>query len=219
VVRGKKSFKNKPFYHELQLRRININRPARRRRKRNGLPTPPPTNALPDGARAHYETFAAYLELGSVKDPFACCECHSCQIDIYSCLDILTHGSYPAQHLKRKALALGGVREKGLSGVSFGSARRHGDMGYALGLAQLGATHPNAKPWKGEGAGVYEIVEDHRGDTYRAVYTVKFADVVYVLHAFQKKSKSGIKTPLTDVKLIAERLKRARVDYESKGAS
>ena len=93
-----------------------------------------------------------------------------------------------------------------------------GDMGYALGLAQLGATHPNAKPWKGEGPGVFEIVEDHRGNTYRAVYTVRFADVVYVLHAFQKKSKSGIKTPLTDVKLIAERLKRARADYESKGA-
>ena len=90
-------------------------------------------------------------------------------------------------------------------------------MGYALGLAQLGATHPNAKLWKGEGPGVYEIVEDHRGDTYRAVYTVKFADVVYVLHGFQKKSKSGIKTPLTDVKLIAERLKRAHADYESKG--
>ena len=66
-------------------------------------------------------------------------------------------------------------------------------MGYALGLAQLGARHPNAKAWKGEGAGVLEIVEDHRGDTYRAVYTVRFADTVYVLHAFQKKSKSGMK--------------------------
>ena len=93
------------------------------------------------------------------------------------------------------------------------------DMGYALGLAQLGATHPNAKPWKGEGPGFFEIVEDHRGNTYRAVYTVRFADVVYVLHAFQKKSKSSVKTPLTDVKLIAERLKRAHADYESKGAS
>ena len=89
------------------------------------------------------------------------------------------------------------------------------DMGYALGLAQLGAKHPNAKPWKGEGAGVLEIVEDHRGDTYRAVYTVRFADAVYVLHAFQKKSKSGIKTDQTDVKLIALRLKRAQIDYEA----
>lgn len=88
------------------------------------------------------------------------------------------------------------------------------DMGYALGLAQLGAKHPNAKPWKGEGGGVFEIVEDHRGDTYRAVYTVRFADVVYVLHAFQKKSKTGIKTPQHDVNLVGERLKRAQLDYE-----
>lgn len=91
------------------------------------------------------------------------------------------------------------------------------DMGYALGLAQLGAKHPNAKPWKGEGPGVLEIVEDHRGDTFRAVYTVRFAQVVYVLHAFQKKSKTGIKTPQEDVKLIGERLKRAQADYESRG--
>ena len=89
------------------------------------------------------------------------------------------------------------------------------DMGYALGLAQLGAKHPNAKPWKGEGIGVLAIVEDHRGDTYRAGYTVRFADAVYVLHAFQKKSKSGIKTDQADVKLIAQRLKRAQIDYET----
>ena len=87
-------------------------------------------------------------------------------------------------------------------------------MGYALGLAQLGARHPNAKPWKGKGPGVLEIVEDHCGDTYRAVYTVRFTEVVYVLHAFQKKSKRGIKTPQTDVKLITECLKRAQADYE-----
>ena len=88
------------------------------------------------------------------------------------------------------------------------------DMGYALGLAQFGGKHPQAKPWKGEGNGVFEIVEDYRGDTYRAVYTVRFAEVIYVLHAFQKKSKSGVKTPQEDVNLIAERLKRARADYE-----
>ena len=57
-------------------------------------------------------------------------------------------------------------------------------------------------------------VEDHRGDTYRAVYTVQFAEVVYVLHAFQKKSKAGIKTPQDEVKLIGERLKRAQQDFE-----
>jgi len=89
------------------------------------------------------------------------------------------------------------------------------DMGYALGLAQLGGKHPHAKPWKGEGPGVLEIVEDFRGDAYRAVYTVRFAGAVYVLHAFQKKSVTGIKTPLDDVKLIGERLKRAQQDYES----
>lgn len=88
------------------------------------------------------------------------------------------------------------------------------EMGYALGLAQLGAKHPKAKPWKGEGPGIFEIVEDHRGDTFRTVYTVRFADVVYVLHAFQKKSKTGIKTPQDDINLIAERLKRAQADYE-----
>ena len=66
----------------------------------------------------------------------------------------------------------------------------------------------------GEGPGIFEVVEDHRGDTYRAVYTVRFAGVVYVLHAFQKKSKSGIKTPQEDVKLISERLKRAQQDYQ-----
>jgi len=90
------------------------------------------------------------------------------------------------------------------------------DMGYALGLAQLGAKHPNAKPWKGQGPGVLEIVEDHRGDTYRAVYTVRFAGAVYVLHAFQKKSKTGIKTPREEVELIVERLKRAQMDYENR---
>ena len=91
------------------------------------------------------------------------------------------------------------------------------DMGYALGLAQLGAKHPHAKPWKGEGPGVLEVVEDHRGDTFRAVYTVRFAGVVYVLRAFQKKSKVGIKTPQEDVKLISERLKSAQRDYGARG--
>lgn len=89
------------------------------------------------------------------------------------------------------------------------------DMGYALGLAQLGGKHPRAKPWKGEGAGVFELVENHDGDTYRAVYTVRFEGVVYVLHAFQKKSPSGKRTATTDVDLIGERLKRAREDYET----
>ncbi len=88
------------------------------------------------------------------------------------------------------------------------------EMGYAPGVAQLGGRHPHAKLWKGEEPGVLEIAEDCRGDTYRAVYTVRFAAAVYVLHAFQKKSKTGIKTPMDDVKLIRERLERAQLDYE-----
>jgi phage-related protein len=81
------------------------------------------------------------------------------------------------------------------------------DMGVALFVAQLGGTPPSVKPWKGLGPGVHELVEDYRGDTYRAVYTVRIADSIYVLHAFQKKSKSGIKTPKADVDLIEKRLR------------
>lgn len=88
-------------------------------------------------------------------------------------------------------------------------------MGYALGLAQLGGKHPRAKPWKGEGAGVFEVVENHDGDTYRAVYTVRFEGVVYVLHAFQKKSPSGKRTAAGDVDLIGARLRRAREECEA----
>jgi phage-related protein len=84
-------------------------------------------------------------------------------------------------------------------------------LGFALKLAQSGEKHPDAKPLKGfGGASVIEIVEDFDGDTYRAVYTVKFAEAIYVLHAFQKKSKSGIATPRHDLDLIEERLKRAK---------
>ena len=90
------------------------------------------------------------------------------------------------------------------------------DFGYALGVVQLGGTPPSAKPWKGEGPGVFEIVEDHRGDTYRVAYTVRFAKAVYVLHCFQKKSPSGIRTAKNDVDLIHERLKTALVDYEAR---
>lgn len=90
------------------------------------------------------------------------------------------------------------------------------DFGYALGVVQLGGTPPSAKPWKGEGAGVFEIVEDHRGDTYRVAYTVRFAKAVYVLHCFQKKSPSGIRTAKNDVDLIHERLKTAHADYEER---
>lgn len=89
------------------------------------------------------------------------------------------------------------------------------DIGYALGVAQLGGKHPDAKPWKGEGPGILEIVEKYEGDAYRAVYTVRFAGAIYVLHAFQKKSPSGIKTDRRDVDLVAERLKKAQADYDA----
>lgn len=90
------------------------------------------------------------------------------------------------------------------------------EMGNALGLAQFGGKHPSAKPWKGQGSGVFEVVEDHDGDTYRAVYTVRFEEVVYVLHAFQKKSPKGIKTARLDVELVERRLKVAQQDYEAR---
>jgi phage-related protein len=87
-------------------------------------------------------------------------------------------------------------------------------IGFALRRAQDGGKHINAKPLKGfGGAGVIEIVEDDDGNAYRAVYTVKFAKVVYVLHAFQKKSKRGISTPKHDMDLIKDRLKRAEEHY------
>lgn len=90
------------------------------------------------------------------------------------------------------------------------------EMGNALGLAQFGGTHPSAKPWKGEGPGVFELVEDHDRNTYRAVYTVRFKEVVYVLHAFQKKSPKGIKTAQVDIGLIERRLKVAQQNYEAR---
>ena len=83
-------------------------------------------------------------------------------------------------------------------------------FGHAIDLAQAGGKHPDAKPLTGFGsAGVLEVVEDHQGDTYRAVYTVRFAGWVYVLHCFQKKSKHGIATPRPDLKLIERRLRDA----------
>jgi len=88
-------------------------------------------------------------------------------------------------------------------------------FGYALQRAQEGARHGNAKSLKGfGGAGVLEIVDNHEGNAYRAVYTVKFALAIYVLHVFQKKSKKGIGTPASDLDLIRKRLKVAADDYE-----
>ena len=88
-------------------------------------------------------------------------------------------------------------------------------VGGALWEAQIGGKAPYAKPLKGfGGAGVLEIVDDFDGDTFRAVYTVRFAKAVYVLHAFQKKSKRGLATPKAELNLIDRRLRRAEEDYE-----
>lgn len=83
------------------------------------------------------------------------------------------------------------------------------EIGYALTLAQVGRKHVAAKPLKGLGSGVLEVLSDHRGDTFRAVYTVRFGKTVYVLHAFQKKSITGIATPTREMDLVKARLKLA----------
>lgn len=88
------------------------------------------------------------------------------------------------------------------------------EVGIALGVAQYGDTHPAAKPWKGEGPGVLEVVRDFDRGTYRAVYTVRFRAAIYVLHCFQKKSPSGVRTAKQDVELIGKRLRAAREHYE-----
>jgi phage-related protein len=90
------------------------------------------------------------------------------------------------------------------------------DVGFALGVVQYGGHPPSAKPWKGLGPRVFEIVENDGSGTYRAVYTVRFRKAVYVLHAFQKKSPSGVRTAQTDVRLVARRLAEALKDYEER---
>ena len=88
-------------------------------------------------------------------------------------------------------------------------------FGHAIDLAQAGGKHSDAKPLSGFGsAGVLEVIEDHHGDTFRAVYTVKLAGWVYVLHCFQKKYKFGVATPKSDVDLIKARLKAAKEHFE-----
>jgi phage-related protein len=87
-------------------------------------------------------------------------------------------------------------------------------MGFAINDAQNGVEHPRAKALKGFGGrSVLEVVDDEDGDTYRAVYTVRFAGAIYVLHAFQKKSKKGIETPRHEIDVIKSRLKVAEAYY------
>jgi phage-related protein len=93
------------------------------------------------------------------------------------------------------------------------AVQRH--VGYALNQAQIGARHVDAKPLQNLAGGVLEVVSDHRGDTFRTVYTVKLEKAVYVLHAFQKKSKLGIATPQSELDLVKQRLRRAiEIDSE-----
>ena len=90
-----------------------------------------------------------------------------------------------------------------------------GVVGFAIYQAQLGGKHVAAKPLRGfKGAGVLEVVDDFDGSTFRAVYTVRFKGVVYILHAFQKKSKKGAKTPKHEIDLIERRLAVAQAHYE-----
>lgn len=108
---------------------------------------------------------------------------------------------------KEKPLEWIGSSYKDLMALPVGVRR---SVGYALSLAQVGEKADTAKVLSGfGGAGVLEVIEDDSAGTYRAVYTVKFADAVFVLHCFQKKSKSGISTPKPDMDIIRSRLKMA----------
>lgn len=115
----------------------------------------------------------------------------------------------PAKPLRRVASS-----RKDMKALPSGVRR---DFGTALFSVQVGENPASAKPLKGfAGAGVVELIEDDRGSTFRAVYTVRFRDAVYVLHVFQKKSKQGIATPRHEIELIHERLKLAAADYASR---
>lgn len=95
-------------------------------------------------------------------------------------------------------------------------ARVQDGFGFELFLVQTGQHPPSAKPLRGLGSGTLELIENFDGDTYRAVYTVRFSEAVYVLHAFKKKSKRGSKTPQADIELIKRRLKAAEEDHASR---
>ena len=98
-------------------------------------------------------------------------------------------------------------------------ARVVDSFGYALGVVQEGGLPPSVKAWKGIGQGVFEIVEDDRSGTYRLIYAVRFPKAVYVLHAFQKKSPSGVRTARTDIALVTRRLQLATKHYEERYAT
>src|SRR5258708_4068162 len=120
-------------------------------------------------------------------------------------------------------MALGTLRPLEWVGSSYKDFRTFPDpvqdaMGFARYQTQVGGMSDSAKPLKGfGGAGVLEIIEDHHGDSYRAVYTVKFARAVYVLHAFQTKARKGTKTPQDDIDLVRRRLRVAEQDHNAQG--
>ncbi|MCZ6842711.1 MAG: type II toxin-antitoxin system RelE/ParE family toxin [SAR324 cluster bacterium] len=94
-------------------------------------------------------------------------------------------------------------------------AKVHDRVGFALFQAQIGLKHPNARPLTGMGSGVTEVVSRFERDTYRAVYTVRFTEAIYVLHAFQKKSKKKIATPKSELDLVRQRLGVAEQHYKN----
>jgi phage-related protein len=103
------------------------------------------------------------------------------------------------------------IQQAGLHGVP---GEVQDNLGFELFLAQTGQHPPSAKPLRGLGGGtVIELIEDFDGDTYRTVYTVRFHQALYVLHAFKKKSKRGIRTPKSDIELIRQRLRNAEQDH------
>lgn len=115
------------------------------------------------------------------------------------------------ENRNQKPLFWVGSSQDDLRGLSEGVKR---EVGFALRIAQEGGKHVDAKPLRGfSGAGVLEVVADADAGTYRAVYTVRFAEAVYVLHVFQKKSTQGIKTAKHDIDLIRDRLRRAEQHY------
>lgn len=90
------------------------------------------------------------------------------------------------------------------------------EIGYALYMAQNGDMPDTAKPFKGHGSRVYEIVSDYNKNAYRAIYVVNIGEAIYVIHAFQKKSKTGIKTPKKEIEIIKERLKQLKLTLKEK---
>ena len=91
------------------------------------------------------------------------------------------------------------------------------EIGVALTVAQYGGRRTSVKPWKGSGSGVFEVVESHAGNAYRAVYAVRFQEFIYVLHCFRKKSVKGKKTPQPDIDLVKARLKTAQEHRAAQG--